>query len=252
MSSNQQNIVSLIKRISGQANVLTIPRVYIDLLDGDVHAALMLSQIIYWSDRTKKTDGWFYKKTEEWTDEIGLSRYQIDRVLKVLPWVDTKVVQVAGAPVKHYRIDLDALADSICKKLTNPNDRFVRNSQNGFVRNSQMDLQETYKSLNIESETTYIDHTESSIPPASREETETSEAAPAIENPENDLATAWRRVELQLRMNTPRHLFDAWLASLRPVDLVDGVLQLRAMNHVAAKKALELAKQAGVEIDVIL
>ena len=41
---------------------------------GSVNAALMFSQIIYWSNRTTNADGWFYKTAEEFEDETGLTR----------------------------------------------------------------------------------------------------------------------------------------------------------------------------------
>lgn len=43
-------------------------------LTGSITAALMLSQALYWQQRTKHDGGWWFKKQEEWTDETGLSR----------------------------------------------------------------------------------------------------------------------------------------------------------------------------------
>ncbi len=152
MSNDMQGVINLIRAIAGQANILTIPRVFIDLT-GDLRAALFLSQCIYWSSRSS-TPGVFYKTYQEWEQELALSRYEIDQCRKrVTRWVKTELRQVNGAPVLHYTVDLPALASdllallqpennnvqtidsqihlrkiskSICEKLANP---FVENSQ---------------------------------------------------------------------------------------------------------------------------
>jgi hypothetical protein len=47
-------------------------------LTGSVTAALFLSQAYYWSSRTTLQDGWFYKTREEWEEETGLTRYELE------------------------------------------------------------------------------------------------------------------------------------------------------------------------------
>ena len=80
---DQRQVYHLIERFAGQANVLTIPRLFIDWT-GDHISALLLSQIIYWSSRTTAADGWFYKSAKEWQDELGISDYQLARATKKL------------------------------------------------------------------------------------------------------------------------------------------------------------------------
>ena len=133
--SNQTYIISLIKSMSGQANILTIPRIYIDITDGDHLAALFLSQCIYWSDKGSKE--WFYKSDREWEEELGLSHSQVSRIRKKLdPILKTKVKRANGAPTTHYMIDFRILTNLINEKLTN-----------GLIRNSLMDIEESDKSL---------------------------------------------------------------------------------------------------------
>jgi len=120
--SNQKQLISLIKSISGQANILTIPRLYIDILDGDVKAALLLSQIVYWSDKSKRTDGWFWKSFKEWNDELGLTQKVVVRavsVLKDLGLIETKVKRAMGAPTTHYKVNLQLLTNLIIAKGDN-------------------------------------------------------------------------------------------------------------------------------------
>ncbi|WKX33950.1 hypothetical protein Q4S50_18290 [Klebsiella pneumoniae subsp. pneumoniae] len=52
-------------------------------LDIGVTAALFLSQMIYWTNRSDD-DGWVYKTQEEWEEETGLSRYEQEGARKKL------------------------------------------------------------------------------------------------------------------------------------------------------------------------
>lgn len=115
--SNQTDIIKLIKSISGQANVLTIPRLYINLTKSH-RAALLLSQCVYWSDRSKDLDGWFYKTFSEWRDELGIPRGGIETAIKAISrWVETKVARVGAHPKTHYRVLLKVLESSILEML---------------------------------------------------------------------------------------------------------------------------------------
>jgi hypothetical protein len=130
---DQRQVYHLIERFAGQANVLTIPRLFIDWT-GDHISALLLSQIIYWGSRTKDADGWFYKSAKEWEEELGISDYQLARATKKLQasGVITKLRKVQGAPTQHYRLDQDLFMNWISEKLGN-----------GFPIPSEMDSPET-------------------------------------------------------------------------------------------------------------
>lgn len=47
-------------------------------LAGSVAGGVFLSQAIYWARRTKNEGHWFYKTKEEWADETGLTRSELD------------------------------------------------------------------------------------------------------------------------------------------------------------------------------
>lgn len=114
---SQKSIVAMIRAISGQANVLTIPRIYIDLTKSH-RAALFLSQCVYWSDKTKDSDGWFYKTDAEWREELGLPRGGLDTALKACErWVEAAVRRVGPTPKSHYRVKLDLLVSDISDLL---------------------------------------------------------------------------------------------------------------------------------------
>jgi len=142
--SNQKSIVSLIKSISGQANVLTIPRIYLTLLDNNHRAALLLSQCVYWSDKTKDNDGWFYKTDQDWQDELGLPRGGLETALKCISkYVTTKIAKVYGTPKTHYRVDLDVLTRDIIEILT---PKSVNLTISDLPESSISDLPESNKS----------------------------------------------------------------------------------------------------------
>lgn len=153
MSIGQKEVFALIKALTGQANILTIPRVFITMTS-ETDAALLLGQILYWSDRTTDPEGWFFKSAKEWEEELGLSTYKVNRAIKLLaPWgVQTRLKKANGAPTTHYRLDSEQFFESISKFLENGFSRksqngFLRDSQNGFGRSLEMDFQETPKSL---------------------------------------------------------------------------------------------------------
>lgn len=136
--SNRNGVIALLKSFTGQSNVLTIPRLFIDLLDGDITAALLLSQIIYWSSKNEHKGGWFYKSAAQWKLELGITRSQISRINPLLKkyGVTTEVRMANGAPTTHYQMDFDLLENMVC--------RFYENQESC----KSMDLQESCKSIN--------------------------------------------------------------------------------------------------------
>lgn len=113
-------ISALVTAMAGQENVIAVNRFFVDLT-GTLEAAILLSQIIYWSDRTTMADGWFAKSYDDWQKEICLSKYQVTKSVKVLEafGVETKTKKFNGAPTVHYRLKMDVLHQSIVKFLTN-------------------------------------------------------------------------------------------------------------------------------------
>ncbi|MCC5904118.1 MAG: hypothetical protein JJT87_19575 [Halomonas sp.] len=84
-------------------------RTFVDLGVG-ITGALMLSQCVYWSTRTKDDEGWFYKTQAEWTDETGMTRREQETARKKL--VNKGYIKEVrrGVPCKtYYRLDREAL-----------------------------------------------------------------------------------------------------------------------------------------------
>jgi hypothetical protein len=131
---NYSRLIALLKSTCGHSHILTIPRPFLDFT-GSFEAALLLSQIIYWSDRGRDPDGWFYKSYAQWQDEIGLSEYHVRKSsnkLVKLGLLETKVKRAAtGSPTLHYRLDwpnfsgtfLNFLQEGTLKKFRNEPER---------------------------------------------------------------------------------------------------------------------------------
>lgn len=113
--SNRQ-LIALLRQMSGQENVLTIPRVYIRLLKSH-RAALFLSQCVFWSDKGHRGDGWFYKSFREWREETNLHQHAIERIvvqLKKHGYLDTEIGRADGpSPITFYRPNLEKIAADI-------------------------------------------------------------------------------------------------------------------------------------------
>jgi len=189
--SNHKQMISLIKSISGQANVLTIPRLYIDILDGDVKAALLLSQIVYWSDKSIRTDGWFWKSYPEWHEELAIPKRTAVRkveLLKDMGLIETQVKRAMGAPTTHYKVNMQAISDLIMSKWENDNanwhDPIVPKWHDGKCQNGTMDSAKTAQSL---TETT-LTETTSKNTTTTTQESETSEIVTPEEPEPNELS----------------------------------------------------------------
>lgn len=78
-----------------------------------VTAALFLSQMTYWTNRSDD-DGWVYKTQEEWEEETGLSRYEQEGARKKLRSIGVLLEKKKGVPARlFYKIDNDVLFQSL-------------------------------------------------------------------------------------------------------------------------------------------
>jgi hypothetical protein len=111
--------IDLIKSLVGQANVLSIPVEFIHYT-GSVDCALFLSQLLYWSDRGIRRDGYIWKTYGDWEKEVCLSEYKVRNAanrLKSMGILETMIKKANGSPTVHYRLDLDKFSDSFVKFL---------------------------------------------------------------------------------------------------------------------------------------
>ncbi|MCV2510178.1 conserved phage C-terminal domain-containing protein [Leclercia pneumoniae] len=134
-------IFDIVQSMSGQKNVIVLPRPYLQFFkeDQQAHAlAAVLNNLVFWSAFGSE-DGWFYKTHKELGAEAGeLTEDQTERLVKklitkYLPGViETCSRKVNGTPTKHYRIDGDALISLI----------FPENDDSVKVRNKKRESTE--------------------------------------------------------------------------------------------------------------
>jgi hypothetical protein len=95
-----------------------------------ITGALMLSQAIYWSKRTQRGDGWFYKTQADWEEETGLSRYEQESARKKLRNAGFLLEDKRGIPCKTwYKIDISAVENALTK--------YAENQQTGAGKTSE-------------------------------------------------------------------------------------------------------------------
>ena len=105
---NRDEVLSVVRQFTGHENVIAVPRILIELT-GDHTLAMMLNQLLYWSAQKE----WIYKSLEDWNTEIGcISRHKMDK-FAALPYVETELHKVDGAPTTHYRINADLFYDAL-------------------------------------------------------------------------------------------------------------------------------------------
>ncbi|EMR4041801.1 DNA-binding protein [Acinetobacter baumannii] len=79
-----------------------------------INGALMLSQLVYWTSRTKDSEGWIFKTHHEWTQETGLTRREQDTAratLKSLKFISEKKM---GVPCRvYYRVERENLYQAL-------------------------------------------------------------------------------------------------------------------------------------------
>jgi hypothetical protein len=96
-------------------------RAFVSLRVG-VTGAVLLSQAIYWSQRTKDKDGWFFKTQVDWEDETGLTRREQEGARKKLRSAGVLEEKRKGVPARlFYRVDFAKLWEKL-SELSAPDD----------------------------------------------------------------------------------------------------------------------------------
>ncbi len=90
-------IISKIKEILNRP--IAFHRAFIKLT-GSVNGALMLSQAWYWQPKSSQDDGWWYKTHDQWEQETGMNRIEVDAARKhCAAYLEHKI---GGIPAKSY------------------------------------------------------------------------------------------------------------------------------------------------------
>lgn len=140
----------IIEEFTGQCKTLTVQVTYIDFCKGNINAALLLSQLMYWSNKSKN-NGWVYKSASDWYNELRLKKASLNtavKTLKNLDIIETKLKKANGSPTSHYKIK-----DGFIEKFsTFLKDKVEANKQK--INNSEIELSDNEQ---IESEKTEIE-----------------------------------------------------------------------------------------------
>ncbi len=116
-ATSRTRIESVLAPIS-QRFILYYPA--LQRITGSANAALMLSQMLYWTrryvDDHPERDGWFWHTARDWRKTTGLSRHEQDAARAYLRQCGCVEERLMGAPARmHYRVDLDALGKAIAQ-----------------------------------------------------------------------------------------------------------------------------------------
>jgi hypothetical protein len=124
----------IIALFSGQTKTITTPKLYIELTQSYTQANV-LNQCIYWSNKSKLNNGWFYKTYNEWFEEIHINERTLRRIFKKLEkkgFILTKIKKVKGVNTLHIFMNVDFLIDCISNMLSQecPNRTLCPNEPN--------------------------------------------------------------------------------------------------------------------------
>lgn len=79
-----------------------------------INGAVMLSQLVYWADKSKDPNGWIYKTGKEWTEETGLTRREQDTARKNLRELGFIDEHKHGVPCKvHFKVNQSNLYSAL-------------------------------------------------------------------------------------------------------------------------------------------
>lgn len=144
----KHQVFSLISQFTGQNNVITINVPLVEFA-GDLETGLFLSQLIYWSDRGTRSDGFFYKTDKEWHQEIMLSKYSVRKSrkkLEELGLLETMIKKANGNPTVHYKFNKELFAEMFIS--------FLRNRKNELAKTEDGTFENEISLTEITTETT--------------------------------------------------------------------------------------------------
>lgn len=94
-----------------------------------INGAVMLSQLVYWADKSKDSKGWIYKTSKEWTEETGLTRREQDTARKNLRELGFIDEHKHGVPCKvHFKVNQHVLYSALIE-LAQKNKGYAQISQ---------------------------------------------------------------------------------------------------------------------------
>ena len=71
-----------IRSLTGHGSRLSVERIYCEAMGKDLAGGMFLSQLIFWSDKGKRADGYVYRTALEWENDTYLSTYLVRKYTK--------------------------------------------------------------------------------------------------------------------------------------------------------------------------
>lgn len=74
----------------------------------DTELTMLFEAMIFWCDKSHRTDGWFWHSRADWESELGISSYvqrKCEDHLVALGLIQVKLMRANGAPTTHYKIN---------------------------------------------------------------------------------------------------------------------------------------------------
>lgn len=110
-----KGIKKLLGHLIGSDNILSNNILFIDFT-GSHEKGQFLSQLYYWSSRTKRKDGFFAKTYDEWYSEIRIKKHSLRRYAKEFKeqgFLEIEFWKFNGVPTLHYRLNTDKLNEAL-------------------------------------------------------------------------------------------------------------------------------------------
>jgi len=151
-SNYYEQFFNEIKNETGENRAIVVSTVLCAAMGNDLAGGVFLSQLIYWSDKGKRLDGYVWKSASEWKKETFLSNYQIVKIRKKLlklGLIEAKLQKAQGTPTVHYKLNRDNLEKWILNFIKNQS----KNFKNGNSKNSTS-ITETTTEIYTDSTTT--------------------------------------------------------------------------------------------------
>lgn len=104
-------LLDTIRQFGGQPKTVTVHRAFVEFT-GSLEAGMMLSQLLYWSERDGGR-GRVAKSDAEWIEELCLTQYAVRQARKTLEKMEilrAEVHRFNGVPTVHYFLLEDALS----------------------------------------------------------------------------------------------------------------------------------------------
>lgn len=89
-------------------------------LVGSIKGAIVLNQLLYWSDKGSLPNGWIFKTIDELQQETGLTRAEQQVGIRKCKELGVLKVKLRGIPAKrHFKLDIEYLMALIAVETEN-------------------------------------------------------------------------------------------------------------------------------------